>query len=262
MDYTYGGKYRVEEEIGFGGCGAFSSNDFANDLVLTSKFSFLPGSVFMGTHTVAGKEVAVKVEPANMKFSMLKQESRIYKSLMGGPGVPWIMWSGRQGDYNVMVMDLLGPSLEDLFQICNKQFSLKTVLLLADQMVRGRRAPVASQCIGLVNVTRDAMLMILRLCSFLSSSSSIRATGCTATSSRQTSSWAATCKHRVDRRPPTASTSSTSAFRKSTSIRQQTNTLSTRSMKASVLVPLSSQALIHIRDKVCRSSAAALLHSS
>ena len=87
-------------------------------------------------HTIAGKEVAIKVESANTKHSMLKQESRIYKALMGGPGVPWMMWSGKQGDYNVMVIDLLGPSLEDLFRICNKSFSLKTVLLLAEQMVR------------------------------------------------------------------------------------------------------------------------------
>ena len=54
---------------------------------------------------------------------------------MGGTGVPWIMWSGRQGDYNVMIIDLLGPSLEDLFKRCNRLFSLKTVLLLADQLV-------------------------------------------------------------------------------------------------------------------------------
>ena len=91
----------------------------------------------MGSHTVAGKQVAIKVENANTKHSLLKRESKIYKSLMGGPGVPWIMWSGKQGDYNFMVIDLLGPSLEDLFRMCTKSFSLKTVLLLADQLVSG-----------------------------------------------------------------------------------------------------------------------------
>ncbi|KAJ7159862.1 kinase-like domain-containing protein [Mycena crocata] len=113
MDFTFGGKYRLEEEIAVGGC----------------------GQVFLGVHTIAGKEVAIKLEPAIAKHSPLKQESKIYKTLMGGTGVPWIMWSGRQGDYNVMVIDLLGPSLEDLFKMCNRHFSLKTVLLLADQLI-------------------------------------------------------------------------------------------------------------------------------
>ncbi|KIJ67235.1 hypothetical protein HYDPIDRAFT_84948 [Hydnomerulius pinastri MD-312] len=115
MDVTFGGKYRLEEEIANGGC----------------------GSVFLGVHTVAGKEVAIKLEPAipHTLTSPLRQESKVYKSLMGGPGVPWIMYSGKQGDYNVMVIDLLGPSLEDLFKMCNRHFSLKTVLLLADQLI-------------------------------------------------------------------------------------------------------------------------------
>ncbi|KAJ4851642.1 Casein kinase 1-like protein 2 [Turnera subulata] len=50
-------------------------------------------------------------------------------------GIPNVRWFGVEGDYNVLVMDLLGPSLEDLFNFCHRKLSLKTVLMLADQMI-------------------------------------------------------------------------------------------------------------------------------
>ena len=135
--FTFGGKYRLEEEIAIGGCGpSFSPFLLPSSPSLPPSPPFLsPGTVFQGVHTVAGKEVAIKLEPAIAKSSPLKQESKIYKTLMGGPGVPWINWSGKQGDYNVMVIDLLGPSLEDLFRMCNRHFSLNTILMLADHLV-------------------------------------------------------------------------------------------------------------------------------
>ena len=40
-----------------------------------------------------------------------------------------------EDEYDILVMDLLGPSLENQFQICRKQFSLKTIVMLALSML-------------------------------------------------------------------------------------------------------------------------------
>ncbi|WVZ69998.1 hypothetical protein U9M48_018707 [Paspalum notatum var. saurae] len=93
------------------------------------------GEIYLGTHVQTNEEVAIKLESVKTKHPQLLYESKLYRILQGGTGIPNVKWFGVEGDYNVLVMDLLGPSLEDLFSFCNRKLSLKTVLMLADQMI-------------------------------------------------------------------------------------------------------------------------------
>ncbi|KAH6809026.1 casein kinase I [Perilla frutescens var. frutescens] len=103
------------------------------DHVIGGKFKL--GRKIGGTHIQTGEEVAVKLESVKTKHPQLYYESKLYMLLRGGTGVPDLKWFGVEGEYNAMVIDLLGPSLEDLFNYCNRKLSLKTVLMLADQLI-------------------------------------------------------------------------------------------------------------------------------
>jgi hypothetical protein len=50
-------------------------------------------------------------------------------------GIPSVYYFGQEGLHNILVIDLLGPSLEDLFDMCNRKFSIKTCCMVAKQMV-------------------------------------------------------------------------------------------------------------------------------
>lgn len=91
--------------------------------------------MLLGINIKSGDEVAIKLESVKTEYPQLKNEARTYKSLAGGVGVPSIHRFGTEGDYNVLVIDYLGPSLKDLFKFCNRVFSLNTILLLADQLL-------------------------------------------------------------------------------------------------------------------------------
>ena len=95
------------------------------------------GELYRGEFiNTGGKQVAVKVEPQGGLYnSFLLQEGSVYRNLEGGPGIPKVYWFGYHGsDYRALVMDLLGPTLEDLFHNCKQRFSMKTILMLVDQM--------------------------------------------------------------------------------------------------------------------------------
>ncbi|XP_019198821.1 PREDICTED: casein kinase 1-like protein 2 isoform X2 [Ipomoea nil] len=93
------------------------------------------GEIYLGTNIQTNEEVAIKLENVKTKHPQLLYEAKLYKLLQGGTGIPNVKWYGVEGDYNGLVIDLLGPSLEDLFNFCSRQLSLKTVLMLADQMI-------------------------------------------------------------------------------------------------------------------------------
>ena len=112
-EFIVGGKYRLVRKIGSG--------------------SF--GDIYLALNLANGEEVAVKLEPQKARHPQLLYESKLYKILQGGVGIPTVRWYGQEKDYNVLVMDLLGPSLEDLFNFCSRRFTMKTVLMLADQMI-------------------------------------------------------------------------------------------------------------------------------
>lgn len=54
----------------------------------------------------------------------------------GGTGIAKVICYGSNDDYDYLVMQLLGPSLEGLFNFCRRHFSLKTVLMLGEEMIR------------------------------------------------------------------------------------------------------------------------------
>ncbi|XP_045422721.1 casein kinase I [Lemur catta] len=108
-----GGKYKLARKIGSG--------------------SF--GEVYVAINITNGEEVAVKLESQKARHPQLLYESKLYTILEGGVGIPRVHWYGQEKDSNMLVMDLLGPNLEDLFNFCSRKFTMKTVLMLADQMI-------------------------------------------------------------------------------------------------------------------------------
>lgn len=92
------------------------------------------GIVFRCT-IISGKAIAIKFEDIKVNQPRIEHEARIYKTLAGGVGIPCMHWFITEHNYHAMAIDLLGPNLECYLNLRHRTFSLKTILLLADQLI-------------------------------------------------------------------------------------------------------------------------------
>jgi len=95
------------------------------------------GEIRIGIDLTNNEEVAVKLEPIVPKNQRLPLEFEFYQLLGNHEGIPetYILDSFNDNKYNAMVLKLLGPSLFDLFNLCYREFSLKTVLQTGIQLI-------------------------------------------------------------------------------------------------------------------------------
>ena len=80
-----------------------------------------------------GEYFAVKFESRSRTKSLLEQEATIMTYLQG-PNIPYIVSNGYSGEYNLLVMQLMDKSLEDILHI-RKTFSIKTTAMIVFQLI-------------------------------------------------------------------------------------------------------------------------------
>ncbi|KAG0558288.1 hypothetical protein KC19_10G016300 [Ceratodon purpureus] len=115
--------YKIERKLGKGGFG---------QVYVGRRLS--GGSERTGPQAV---EVALKFEHRSSKGCNYgpPYEWQVYNTLGGSHGVPRVHYKGRQGDYYVMVMDMLGPSLWDVWNTSGQAMSTEMVACIAVESI-------------------------------------------------------------------------------------------------------------------------------
>jgi serine/threonine protein kinase len=121
-------KDKKEEKISLAG-----RYDYMKTMLL-GKGSF--GEIYIAQDTMMRSYVAIKLESQKNKNPQLKIEKNILDMMSDSEGFPKVFDYGSHDDSNYMVMELLGPTLADLFEYCGNKFTIQTILLLAIQMIQ------------------------------------------------------------------------------------------------------------------------------
>ncbi|KAH0791720.1 CK1 family protein kinase [Histomonas meleagridis] len=92
------------------------------------------GEIYICEDLEDHQRYAVKLESVNTKVPQLKFEAKLYKLFLGFSSIGQLHWYGRFNKHHALVFDYLGKSLE-YYKKIYQRLSLKTVLMLADQML-------------------------------------------------------------------------------------------------------------------------------
>lgn len=93
------------------------------------------GEIYKGENIKTHDLVAIKFEQKGCPHPQLKNELDIYRALSGCPGIPKIYWHGEEGQYRIIVMELLEKSLGSIMKGLEHPFSVKSVLMIGEQML-------------------------------------------------------------------------------------------------------------------------------
>jgi serine/threonine protein kinase len=103
--------------------------------MLSVPLSMFLGKIYAGYDIISGEDIAIKFEPQSSKHLHLKNEYNVYKSIDNHISIPHLKWFGQEHEQRVLVLSLLGPSLEDIFVASGCCFKPGAVLAIANQMV-------------------------------------------------------------------------------------------------------------------------------
>lgn len=98
-------------------------------------FSGAFGEIYFAEEVNEGTKFAVKFESLDRSFLQLPIEYRVYQSIGNAIGFAQCVFYQQSSLESVLVMSLLGQNLKELFQMCNRTFSLKTILYIAIQSI-------------------------------------------------------------------------------------------------------------------------------
>lgn len=122
-----------------------------------------PITVYLAKNIFTGVQVAVKTERISHHRPRIHNELQIYNCIRNAPpqveviGIPFIHYSGRHGSINFLIMDRLGPSLQEILNT-RIRFSMKTVFMIGIQAIN-RLELIHSKSVVHRNLTPEHMLM-------------------------------------------------------------------------------------------------------